>query len=353
MRLIQIAVLLTVVFGAYYVLVKDEPIHNDSGEISSVDVENKDSKLESKEIPDRRSAINLEGDTFQWMNKSADQLKESFGDPSRKDPSAYGYEWWMYADNKSQYVQFGIEDNHIKSIYALGSDLSLGSAALGQTYSAVEDNLSFNRNVTFSQDSSFYTFRLSDKELRERPLVKVSDDIFLQLYFDTFTDKLTAVRMLSADILLLHRPYEIQYRGELAEKPDFSDEKWAKIERGAEQQIFHISNAIRSQYGKSGLAWDKTVSNVASLHSEDMAQNNYFSHYGQDGDGLKERLAAKNVLYRSAGENIAAQYPDAPAAIHGWLNSEGHREALLNDEFTHLGVGVYQFYYTQNFLQKQ
>ncbi|HLR62234.1 MAG TPA: CAP domain-containing protein [Lentibacillus sp.] len=352
MRLIRITVLLAIVIGAYYIVEKGF-IENDPDKISSVGFDHRENKLESKEIPDKRSVVPLQGDTFQWMNKPVDQLEKSFGEPSRKDPSAYGYEWWMYSDKKGEYIQFGIQDNHVKSIYALGSDLSLGPAEIGQTYDAVKDQFSFKREVTYNNDSSSYTFRLTDKELQERPLVKVSDDIFLQIYFDTFTDKVSAVRMMSADILLLHRPYEIQYHGKLTEKPDFSKEQWAKIEEGAEQQIFHISNVIRSQHGKSDLAWNETVSNVAYLHSEDMAKNNYFSHYEQDGDGLKERLAAKDVLYQSAGENIAAQYPDAPAAIHGWLNSEGHREALLKDEFTHLGVGVHQLHYTQNFLQRQ
>ncbi|MDY0396277.1 CAP domain-containing protein [Virgibacillus halophilus] len=38
--------------------------------------------------------------------------------------------------------------------------------------------------------------------------------------------------------------------------------------------------------------------------------------------------------------------------MQGWLNSKGHREALLNKDYTNLGVGVYKFYYTQNFLAK-
>ncbi|MEK1830243.1 CAP domain-containing protein [Priestia megaterium] len=51
-----------------------------------------------------------------------------------------------------------------------------------------------------------------------------------------------------------------------------------------------------------------------------------------------------------AGENIASNYQDGIAAVEGWLNSEGHRKALLNKEFTRLGVGVYEKYYTQNFI---
>ncbi|TFJ94538.1 CAP domain-containing protein [Lentibacillus salicampi] len=353
MRFIRIAVLLLVIgFGVYYLLDKSDFLTEKPNEYATGGLVQKDHKLESKEIPENRTAIPLEGDTYQWMNKTTNQLEDHFGEPVRKDPSAYGYEWWMYTNKQGQYIQFGIDHNKVKSVYALGNDLSLEPAKIGQQYEAVKDQLSFEREVTYNKELTSYTFRLSDEELQERPLVKVTDDIFLQLYFDTFTRELSAIRMLSADVLLLHRPYEIQYRGKLTDKPELSDEQWARIEEGAEQQIFHISNVLRNQHGKSDLSWDDSISEVAYLHSKDMAKNNYFSHYGQNGVGLKERLAAKDVFYQAAGENIAAQYPDALAAIHGWLNSEGHREALLNNDFTHLGVGVYQFYYTQNFLQK-
>jgi uncharacterized protein YkwD len=62
-------------------------------------------------------------------------------------------------------------------------------------------------------------------------------------------------------------------------------------------------------------------------------------------------LTAANVPFQMAGENIAAHYVDGPAVVEGWLNSKGHRESLLSGDFTHLGVGVYQKYYTQNFIR--
>ena len=65
---------------------------------------------------------------------------------------------------------------------------------------------------------------------------------------------------------------------------------------------------------------------------------------------MAHRLEVGKVTYRSAGENIAANYVDAIAVTEGWLNSKGHRESLLNKEFTQLGVGVYEKYYTQNFI---
>ena len=83
-----------------------------------------------------------------------------------------------------------------------------------------------------------------------------------------------------------------------------------------------------------------------------MAENNDFSHTSKKYGDLTNRLKTAEVAYLAAGENIAANYTDGPAVVVGWLNSKGHRETLLNKDYTHLGVGVYQKYYTQNFIQK-
>ena len=37
-------------------------------------------------------------------------------------------------------------------------------------------------------------------------------------------------------------------------------------------------------------------------------------------------------------------------AVHGWLNSPAHRNVLLDKDFTHLGIGAYGKYYTQNLI---
>ncbi|MFD2760563.1 CAP domain-containing protein [Lentibacillus juripiscarius] len=354
MRLIRIVILvLLVISGVYYLLDEYKLLPDGTVEDLNHTLKQKDSKLETKEIPTERSAMPYAGDIFQWVGKEADALTEKFGKPKRKDLSTYGYEWWVYTDGKENYIQFGIDNNTVKTLYAAGSGLSLDPIQMGQNYDSVKEKLSFSKEVTYSKDFSSFSFQLSDEERAARPLVKVTDNIFMQLYFDTYTNKLTGVRVLTGDILLLHRPYKMKYRGDLPEKPAATESEQEQIDTGMEQQIFHLTNVFRNQHGKQKLKWDDTVRDVAYIHSKDMAENNYFSHYGKDGNGLKERLASKEVAYMSAGENIAAQYPDAQAAMHGWLNSEGHREALLKNDYTHLGTGVYKSYYTQNFVKKQ
>lgn len=303
---------------------------------------------EQEELP----PMNLEGDMYQWIGRKEADLLSELGEPDRIDSSAYNYEWYVYNSSESQYAQFAILDGTIVSVYAIGDDLEIAPLDADASYIEVADEFLFQSEVTYADEQSSYTFRLTAEDLQSRPLVKIDDSTFIQFYFDTITETLSSVRVSKAEALLLQRPYEIQYRGELPASPELTDEQWVQVQEGMEQQIFDISNIMRYKHGVPVLEWDEPVSVVAYDHSKDMFDNNYFSHVSLDGEGLKERLEARQVDYIAAGENIAAQYPDAPAAMEGWLNSESHREALLSEDYSYLGVGVYRFYYTQNFLGK-
>ncbi|MFA1818685.1 CAP domain-containing protein [Virgibacillus oceani] len=345
-----------VLIGVYLI---DETMFNEEEALGSAnDAGWKQHTLETKTAPQMEVMFPLEGDLFQWMKSDVEALTEAFGEPDRKDVSAYGYTWWVYTDQSASYVQFGILEDKVVTIYATGEDLDLSPVYIGQEYESAAESYADNGDFQFSDEINYsgsfssYTFLLNEEDLVTRPLVKVSDDIFIQNYFDTFTSELSSIRVLTADILLKHRPYELQYRGNLPDRPNLSDETWKEVEKGMEQQIFDITNVIRNRQGSPELSWEESVHEVAFAHSKDMADNDYFSHSSLNGDGLKERLSEVEVFYRTAGENIAAQYPDAPSAMEGWLNSEGHREALFNEGYTHLGVGVYRFYYTQNFMEK-
>lgn len=318
-----------------------------------------DEKLGTSDLPDmssdqeKKSVFGLfDGDMYTFMDEEEVVLEERFGKPDAKHPTPYGYTWWVYTDGKENYMQFGLEDGKVVTVFATGNDISAEPFTVGDTYGDISKQFSFEKKVTYKDGLSFYTFLLNNEDLAKHPLIKIDDDLFVQFYFDDFKKELSSIRLLTGEVLLTQRVYEMEYRGNLPKQPELTDEEWKKVEKGMEQQVFDLTNVIRNRFDQSALAYDEQVSKVALAHSKDMFDHQYFSHYSEDGSGLKERLAEGEVHYLSAGENIAAQYTDAPAAMEGWLNSEGHREALLYEEYTHLGVGVYQLYYTQNFLLK-
>ena len=299
----------------------------------------------------RSSKVLIEDGLHSLIGQPITFLQEKYGDPKRVDLSAYDYEWWVYAESfENGYLQIGIEDDKVVSVFIIGDEnLPTLPFQLGASYNELNKMFKFEDQVSLNVRNNSYQFNLTEEELKTRPLLYV-DGIFIQLYFDTFTNELSSIRYLDHTTIIKHRPYSVVYRGELLEARPLSDNEWRKVEKGSSQQIYFITNEIRKKHSLQALTWDEETANVAYLHSEDMRINDYFSHTSPDYGELKDRLKREGILYQLAGENIAAKYVDAIEAVEGWLNSEGHRVNLLHEDFTHLGVGVYERYYTQNFI---
>ncbi|CQR47815.1 Cysteine-rich secretory protein family protein [Paraliobacillus sp. PM-2] len=281
-----------------------------------------------------------------WMDRSSESLTDVYGEPNQVASTPYGYDWWIYTD-KHAFIQFGIKNNRIVTVYGTGIKAKFDPFLIGTTYQEMDKRYTFTENVSFQA----YHFNLTKKDVQQRPLVRLSEDVFAQLYFDAFQGKLSSFRLVTKEILLTHQPYHLNYWGKLPKKERLSEGQWKQIALGVERQIFYITNIIRQRFGKPELSWNEQVKQVALSHSKDMANNQYFSHYSPSGGGLEDRLNHGKIAYELAGENIAAQYVDGPAVLAGWLNSKSHRRALLNENYTELGVGVYHKHYTQNFLK--
>lgn len=308
------------------------------------DINNKENNLSSNTGFPEKGVASL-------MGKSAGELKESLGEPSRIDPSFYGYDWWIYNKSGTEYIQAGVSDKKVVSLFATGEDSDIYPFKIGQPIGELYSSVFFETEFSLKVKDSSYRFELSEDDLNTRPLVMVGE-YYAQLNIDRFTGTLSSVRLMDAATLIKLRPYEMVYRGELLEPPLPSPAFEDEVERAKEKQIFDITNVIRVRHNLQPLKWDDLTAAAALAHSKDMYETKDFSHTSKTYGDLADRLEAAEVSYEAAGENIAANYTDAPAVVEGWLNSKGHRDSLLKEEFTHLGVGVYKKHYTQNFIKK-
>lgn len=285
------------------------------------------------------------------IGKDIDALKAVMGKPARVDLSAYGFHWWIFNDSLNQYVQAGVLNGKVVTVYGIGPSVNAEPFKIGQPIEEIFSKNLIDPEVTFEFNGSSYKFELSEQDMNNRPIIRMGD-YFVQLYVDKFTGLVSSIRYMDSETLVKQRPYEMVYRGELLEAPELSADDWLRVEAGMEKQILDITNVIRARHDLEMLEWDDETAQVAYAHSKDMAEEDYFSHESEKYGTLADRLKAADIIYELAGENIAANYTDAPAVVEGWLNSESHREALLNNEYSHLGVGVYRKHYTQNFLKR-
>lgn len=106
-----------------------------------------------------------------------------------------------------------------------------------------------------------------------------------------------------------------------------------------EETIFNLVNQARTASGLSELKLDKEMLRVARIKSQDMVDNNYFSHTSPVYGTPFQMLKNFGISYTSAGENIAGN-STAKAAFEAWMNSSGHKANILGNNYSYTGIGV-------------
>ncbi len=130
-----------------------------------------------------------------------------------------------------------------------------------------------------------------------------------------------------------------------------------------ERQAFDMLNLKRVENGLKPVVWNDEVARVARSHSQNMANNNFFSHQGLDGRTVDDRADSFGIRnWRRIGENIAYNrgYENpVEYAVLRWMQSQGHRENLLSDKWKESGIGIAiapdgkTYYFTQVFVLRK
>lgn len=128
----------------------------------------------------------------------------------------------------------------------------------------------------------------------------------------------------------------------------------AEMEAQVQEQI----NQIRQQQGLEPLRYNEKLAQVARDYSQKMAEQNFFEHTSPQGDTVADRVSSAGIFYFVVGENLfmGTNLPDPTSmAVQGWMESPGHRENILREEYRETGIGVWQqgdtYYFTQLFLR--
>ncbi|MFD2612246.1 CAP domain-containing protein [Paenibacillus gansuensis] len=257
------------------------------------------------------------------------------GSPLRKDPSEYGFTWFIYHHNYRDYLQVGISNGKVKALYTNNADIrSTSGIKIGTKKSVAEKQLgtpvtSFLRNNV--------KYMLNDgKEIGRFPMG--------QQYVTLFYDKYNQYKVTS--VLLIEKATEESFAR--FEKPSN-----VLLAEAYEKESLDLINALRIRLGKLPFIGDSKIAGTARKHSQDMINNEYFDHTNPKGQSPFDRMEKDGIVYSSAAENIAAGQQSAIFAHEAWMNSEGHRKNLISD-YKRLGVGVsfggkMNIYYTQNF----
>lgn len=113
----------------------------------------------------------------------------------------------------------------------------------------------------------------------------------------------------------------------------------------AEQQLATLAQLINDKRAKAGLkqlTQSTQLDQVADLRAADMSNEAYYAHRSPTGelfDDVMTQQGITNVGYACENLNMA-ETSDPAQFLNSWLNSDSHRQCLLNDRLDSAGYAI-------------
>ena len=114
------------------------------------------------------------------------------------------------------------------------------------------------------------------------------------------------------------------------------------------EEIVEQTNALRRENGLPALTMDDDLMHAAQVRAEEAAANLAYRHTRPNGSSFKSVLRYSGSM--TAGENIGMKddnLKDVPEnlaeiQVDSWANSSGHRQNMLDADYTAAGAGIAQ-----------
>ena len=114
-------------------------------------------------------------------------------------------------------------------------------------------------------------------------------------------------------------------------------------------------NRVRTDAGLAPYHVDGRLNQAAQAHSEDLANNDRWSHSGSDGSSPQDRMRRAGYPLAEGDELLAANSTDVVAIVNAWMGYPPYRDVLLNPDYVDIGAGyaynaaaTYDHYWTVN-----
>jgi uncharacterized protein YkwD len=112
-----------------------------------------------------------------------------------------------------------------------------------------------------------------------------------------------------------------------------------RIDAAAAERLI---NDYRVRNGVQRVKLEPMLVKLAQSQADAMAARDQMSHNLPGVGDLKSRLETSGYRASIAAENLGAGYRTLGEAFVGWRESSGHRENLLRDDVTQLGIALAQ-----------
>lgn len=100
------------------------------------------------------------------------------------------------------------------------------------------------------------------------------------------------------------------------------------------------TNKKRQDAGLPSLSINPQLSKAAYNKAQDMFTNDYWAHFGPNGESPWDFIISSGYSYSFAGENLAKDFDDSNSVVEAWMESPTHRDNILKPEYQDIGFAV-------------
>jgi len=104
--------------------------------------------------------------------------------------------------------------------------------------------------------------------------------------------------------------------------------------------IINLTNQERASAGLNKLKVDSRLSSAALAKANNMFEEQYWDHFGPNGETPWQFIRGAGYYYVYAGENLAKGFSTAEGVHEAWMASTSHRENIMSGKYKDIGVAV-------------
>jgi hypothetical protein len=104
--------------------------------------------------------------------------------------------------------------------------------------------------------------------------------------------------------------------------------------------LVEMANNERKAAGLHELKINSKLVSAAYAKAENIFEQQYWSHYGPNGETPWQFIIASGYDYVYAGENLAKGFNSSQGVHSAWMASKTHRENIMNSNYKEIGIAV-------------
>ena len=106
--------------------------------------------------------------------------------------------------------------------------------------------------------------------------------------------------------------------------------------------IISLTNNERTALGLNALNTDSRLAAAALAKANNMLSEQYWDHFGPNGETPWQFIRAEGYNYVYAGENLAKGFQTAEGVVEAWMASPTHKANIVSVNYKDIGVAVVQ-----------